>query len=232
MASGLLFIILGSAGLIAALMHGTGVLALLGAWAAVTLVCMGVAYGFLGPALMGKRSDGRIAWYGWFLFWPFHLFNWMRFRAYWALTNEAPWHQVAEGIYIGRALMAADESEAERAGVRAVLDLTAEFEEARWVPEKLAYRCAPLLDTRAATAERLNDLVAWLEAQLASGAIYVHCAMGHGRSALVVSALLVARREACNADEAIARIKAKRPFARLHASQRRAIEAWIASRQD
>ena len=59
-----------------------------------------------------------------------------------------------------------------------------------------------------------------------SGPVYVHCALGHGRSALVVAAVLIARGLASNADEAQARVKAARPGLGLNKAQRAFLSKW------
>src|SRR5436190_940901 len=48
------------------------------------------------------------------------------------------------------------------------------------------------------------------------GPMVVHCAQGHGRSAMVMAALLVRRSLAATPEEAVRRVKQARPGARLN----------------
>ena len=58
------------------------------------------------------------------------------------------------------------------------------------------------------------------------GNIYVHCAAGHGRSAMALGVLMVARGIASELDQAIAMMTAARARVRLRTTQRRiALEA-------
>ena len=49
---------------------------------------------------------------------------------------------------------------------------------------------------------------------------YVHCAVGHGRSAALVAAVLLARGRAASVDEAEAQMRQKRPRVGLGPSQK------------
>jgi len=229
--SGLLFISLGGLGLAFVWPLGWSVGKVVLAWSSITLISMGLSYGFLGPRLLCKRSDGRIGWMGRFLFGPFFFFNEIRFRSYWFLTKEKPWHEVSPGIFLGRVLCETDRAVFSKLGVVGVLDLTAEFQEARFVGEETDYRCVPILDTRAANPETLEQCVDWLQEHLERGPVYIHCAMGHGRSALIVAALLLARGTVKDCPRALVTIRKERSRARLHLAQQRAIEHWLTARR-
>ena len=55
------------------------------------------------------------------------------------------------------------------------------------------------------------------------GDVYIHCAEGHGRTALVATSILLARGDAQSAGEAIARVLEQRPLARMNAAQRKTV---------
>lgn len=111
------------------------------------------------------------------------------------------------------------------------MDLTSEFSE----PAAMRsgdYFCLPILD---ASIPSLEEFLNGIE-RVAShpGPIYVHCAEGHGRTALFAAALLIRWSEAENSEQAMARLSAARPLVRLNSEQARffesAIPALIAAR--
>jgi protein-tyrosine phosphatase len=61
--------------------------------------------------------------------------------------------------------------------------------------------------------------VAWLTERAGEGPVYVHCALGHGRSATVVVAYLVATGRAATVQEGLASLRSKRPGVSLLAPQ-------------
>lgn len=72
----------------------------------------------------------------------------------------------------------------------------------------------------------------WAAQQRAAGRpILVHCAHGHGRSATVLCAILIAEGRARGVDEAEAMLKAERPRVRLNWRQRQALKQWLAQRE-
>lgn len=56
----------------------------------------------------------------------------------------------------------------------------------------------------APNTEQIQQGIDWAKEQLAAGqSVYVHCAHGHGRSATVLAALLIATGQASTAEEAV-----------------------------
>jgi protein-tyrosine phosphatase len=52
--------------------------------------------------------------------------------------------------------------------------------------------------------QQIQRGVEWAQEQLAAGqSVYIHCAHGHGRSATVLAALLIATGQASTAEEAV-----------------------------
>ena len=102
--------------------------------------------------------------------------------------------------------------------------MTAELQEARAVRAHPGYLCAPTLDAEPPDPALFRSLVQRLRDQ---EGVLVHCASGHGRSATLAAALLIARGLASSVAEAEAMLRARRPGIGLRASQRRAILAAI-----
>jgi protein-tyrosine phosphatase len=101
--------------------------------------------------------------------------------------------------------------------VSRVIDLTAEFPAPRGLRSREGYRCVPMLDAFVPDEGTLFALVK--EILEAPGTVLVHCAQGHGRSALV-AAVLLARGLCVEPADAEAFIRRARPGARLHPEQR------------
>lgn len=57
----------------------------------------------------------------------------------------------------------------------------------------------------APNADQVQEGVEWVQREMADGrSVYIHCAHGHGRSATVLAAVLIASGQAGNAEEAVA----------------------------
>jgi protein-tyrosine phosphatase len=120
------------------------------------------------------------------------------------------WDELAPGVWIGRVLTAEESAAAIRAGVTAVLDVTAEFSE----PAPLRatnYRSVPVLDLTAPTPDQLDLAVAFLAEESARGIVYLHCKIGYSRTAAVAGAYLLASGEVATVEEAVARLRQVRP---------------------
>lgn len=192
----------------------------LAAWPAAGFAGFGAAYLAGRPDLLGKRSDGALApWAGW-LYLPVRALLLGISGVEARLTSEAPWHEVAPGLALGRRLPATDLPP----GTRHVVDLTAELPADPAIPAGLAYTVLPTLDATPPPPPVLADLVGRLRD--APGPLYVHCAQGHGRSALVAAALLLARDLVSDPAAAEDLLRARRPGVRLNRAQRAALAGW------
>lgn len=188
------------------------------AWLGLCFVLVGRAYLRGGARTLGKREDGSLAWHRVVVLLPYFLLTWAVWHAQRALSRERCFDEVRPGLLLGRRPFAWELPR----GVACVVDLTAEFPVARGVRESTRYRCVPVLDAAAMAEQVLAALVSELLAS--PGPIYVHCAQGHGRSAMVVAALLLARGEAGSADQAEVLVRHARPGVRLRPEQRALLE--------
>ena len=184
------------------------------AWLGACFVGVGAAYVRGQPGALGKREDGSLAWSRVVLLLPYFLITWTVWHVQRALSREGCFDQVRPDLLLARRPLAHELP----ASVAGVVDLTAEFPAASGVRARGHYRCVPVLDAAAMDEEALLALVAELLAT--RGPTYVQCAQGHGRSATVVAAVLLARGEAEDATQAEALIRRARPSARLHTEQR------------
>jgi protein-tyrosine phosphatase len=90
---------------------------------------------------------------------------------------------------------------------------------ARYILKNCAYLWVPVLDSCSPTLEQLREAVAWIEEQLKHGNVFVHCAVGHGRSATIIAAYLLHVKKVTGVQGAIDFIKEKRPKINLHQGQ-------------
>ena len=84
------------------------------------------------------------------------------------------------------------------------------------------YWTFPILDGSPSTPEALEQVARAI--MDLPGDVYIHCAEGHGRTALVATSLLLARGDVRSADEAVALVLERRPLARMNASQRKVVD--------
>jgi protein-tyrosine phosphatase len=188
------------------------------AWPALAFALVATAYGGAGVRVFAKSQSGKLAWPAVVVLLPFLLMTW----GVWHLQHRRDRNRLAEvepGLWIGRRPLACDVPEG-----ATVVDLTAEFPVARGVYATERYVSRPMLDHSVPTPTEFDTLVRDLISR--SGTLYVHCAQGHGRSAMVTAAILLARGRASSIDEAMQRIRKVRPRVRLGPSQERLLDAW------
>lgn len=175
--------------------------------------------------LMGKRADGTINPLHFTLLWPYHVGLRAKLALQRRLSSEPSFDRVGEHYYIGAW---PSEEKLVPTVQPAVLDVTCELP-LQVVPP--AYLNLAVWDTHAPTPAQIEQGVKWALQQRAAGRpVLVHCAHGHGRSATVLAAILVAEGTAKSAAEAEAVMKAERPRVRLNRRQMAALQAWVALR--
>src|SRR5262245_61817349 len=124
-------------------------------WPSLSFALVAVAYAGAGPRLFGKRPDGRLAWWAVVLLLPFLLFAWGVWHLQ-RLGKEAPAHEVAPGLWLGRRPLPHEVPPE----VGLIVDLTVEFVALARVRAGREYRSLPTLDTHVPPEGRLRELVA------------------------------------------------------------------------
>ena len=195
--------------------------------AAAAFFGVSVAYVFSWPGLLGKKRSGHLVPSSYFLFWPYHLFSYLSLLIFRLTGESAPFNEIEPGLYLGSRLLSRDERAMAALKIASVLDLTAEFPEVPFLRKLPAYLCIPLLDRTAPSQAQLKTGIAFIRERLPQGPVYVHCALGHGRSATVVLAYLVSSGKFANVETAIQHVRRKRPNVDLHACQRQALDQYI-----
>lgn len=207
-------------------------LKLLLGWAAASFFIVSSAYWLNSASIFRKRSDGSLPWYSRWLFVPFlAAAGWYN---HWARQRDKvpPLQQVSSGLFLGARLTQADLPLVQQHNIRAVLDVTAEFAALDGLADlsSIHYLNIPVLDHAVPKPEQLQQAVNWLAQQRAAGRkVLVHCALGRGRSVLLLAAFLLSRHNSHNAEQAIALIKQVRHTAGLNRRQLEALRRFTQS---
>ncbi len=175
-------------------------------WPAAACVLVTAAYFGLGPGIY-RKIGGRLTLSTKLLFAPFLFGQYLSLLYYRRQCRS--WNELTPQIWIGRKLSDVEAREAVRQGVTAVLDLTAEFSEARPFRE-LRYLNVPILDLTAPTAEQIEQCLEFL-AENAAEVVYIHCKIGYSRTAAVAGAYLIAAGKASTAVEAERLLRSSAP---------------------
>jgi predicted protein tyrosine phosphatase len=176
-------------------------------WPTIALGIVAIAYFGVGPIVFHK-TKGKLPWSTRFVLAPCLLgqyFSLLHYR-----RQCRPWDEITPRIWIGGKLGARSANKALCAGVAAVLDLSAEFSEAKPL-RKVNYRNIPILDLTAPTQPQLAEMSEFIANNSRNGAVYVHCKIGYSRSAAAVAAYLIMSGKAKTAEEAFTIIRRVRP---------------------
>jgi len=196
-------------------------------WPALNLLALAAAYGRWGPALLGKTASGQVALWARFFFLPFHLYILGIWHLARALGREPAFAFVTEDLILSRRLLAHEIPP----GVVNWVDLCAEFADPPQARNRTNYIFLPAMDAGFPDPADLNRAID----RLRPGTTLVHCAQGHGRTALFALALLARRGQIQSIDQGMALIGKARPGAALNRHQdrwaRQVIETMIRNRQ-
>jgi protein-tyrosine phosphatase len=223
---GILFLLLSLGSAIAGFLAESLPGKIVGFSSAFAFLGIAAAYTFAWPELIGKRRGGRLLPWSYLLFWPFHLLNYASLTLFRWSRQSAPFTEVLPGLYLGGRLCARDARRLNELKISGVLDLTSEFSEVRSLRETSAYMCIPLLDRTAPSMCEFEAAICFIREQSQRGPVYVHCALGHGRSATVTLAYLLDSGKFANLNEALAHLQTRRPRVRLNPSQLRALQEF------
>lgn len=225
---GLTFLLLSLTAALAARAPAAPGVRVAGGSAALAFALVAGAYIGAGPGLLLKRPDGRRGLAAWAVLWPYLLLNEVALLLARRVGREAPFIRVAPNLDLGRRLTAREARRLDPGWV-AVLDLAAELAEAALLRAVPAYGSFPVLDATAPPPAQLAAAVAWLREQTRRGPVYLHCALGHGRSATVAAAYLLATGAAPTPEAALASLQAVRPGVALNPAQRGALHRYAAT---
>ncbi len=176
-------------------------------WPAIALGIVAIAYFRAGPIVFHK-TEGELPWSTRFVLAPCLLGQYLSLLYYRSQCRS--WDKVTPQIWIGGKLGCRSANKALCSGVVSVLDLSAEFSEAKPF-RKINYRNIPVLDLTAPTQAQLAETSKFIGNHSRNGAVYVHCKIGYSRSAAAVTAYLIMSGKVKTAEEAFAMIRRVRP---------------------
>lgn len=193
---------------------------------ALCWLSVALAYAGVGARVFGKRSSGRLhPWSA--LLWPLHLLNALMLHSWRHGAKENAFDFIDDHVLLGCQLFARDQGELLKYDVHAVLDLTCEFNEALFL-RALNYRSIPVLDMGAPTLQQLREGADFIQHNAKDGVVYVHCALGHGRSALFIAAYLIETGLAQDAQEAVELVSQKRANVKVSRDQLALLQQFAA----
>jgi protein-tyrosine phosphatase len=189
-------------------------------WVIGLLLWMTLAFALVGCsfksiAIFGKQINGTMKLISCLILLPYLLFAWGVWWLKVIFAKEEIYHEIIPNLFLGRRPRNKKELPP---NIEMVVDLTAEFAEDASVCQNRLYHCLPMCDGY--IPECMTDFSKLIdEVATFSGRIYVHCAVGRGRSALVVAAVLLKRGVVQMPKEAHALMQEKRPVVRLNYEQ-------------
>lgn len=193
-------------------------------WLGLDMLILSAAYIRHEAGVFGKRSDGTLAVSRVFIFLPYLLFTW----AIWHLCRLLPEpavQRINDKLNIGRRVLPGELP----AGIDVILDLSSEFIEPAAVRKDVRYINLATLD---ATAPAPVVLMATIRSLQPHEHVFIHCAQGHGRTAMAAIALLLHRGQTTNVADGLRLLKAIRPGVSLSPSQWRCLEQCQAVLRD
>src|SRR6266480_1489990 len=176
-------------------------------WPTIALGMVAIGYLRAGPVIFHK-TKGKLPWSTRFVLAPCLLGQYFSLLYYRSRCRS--WDEVTPRIWIGGKLGTRSANKALCSGVVSVLDLSAEFSEAKPF-RKIIYRNIPVLDLTPPTQAQLVETSKFICNHSRNGAVYVHCKIGYSRSAAAVAAYLIMSGEVKTAEEAFAMIRRVRP---------------------
>lgn len=200
-------------------------------WVGGSLAAVSTAYVFKRPDIFRKKQDGSIPLYIRWLFIPF-LFGVQLYNT-WARKNDSvpAIQKIDNNLYLACRLFPSDMAELHGNGIKAILDVTAEFDGLDWsaTEENLHYLNVPVLDHQSPTSEQLVHAINWLNTQTRDHSVVIHCALGRGRSVFVMAAYLLSKHPEWDIAKALETIHGVRKTAGLNRKQLKELEKFHAS---
>jgi len=196
-----------------------------GGWAWLLLypsfsfMVVGLCYLKWGASPMGKREDGTIRRLCLLYLLPYGTCTWFFWWVTGKLEREPPYAEVSPKLFVGRRVSIGEIPEE----IEVIVDMTCEFSEPKAIREKYKYYCLPTLDGYVPKREALEVLARRVASS--EETIYVHCAEGHGRSAMFAAAVLIYRGVAEDLQHAVRLMKRVRPTIMLSVSQRELVRS-------
>ncbi|MEM7715492.1 MAG: dual specificity protein phosphatase family protein [Cyanobacteria bacterium P01_A01_bin.68] len=184
-------------------------------WYGISFLTLGIAYISLGAKVFGKSKNGKLSKLSFSLLLPYLLLTWAVWHIQRLISQEDCCNKIVPGIWLGRRPYINELPN----NINLIIDLTAEFSEPSNIISGKTYICIPTLDTLVPNKNVFHELV--IKITNWKGNVYIHCALGHGRSATVVAGVLIAKGLVNNFEEAEKLLKIARPNIKFSQAQRK-----------
>lgn len=163
-------------------------------WAGGVFLYIGLGYFLSFTRLLFKNSKGVIPLPIKLILLPFFLgiyaYNWLARQR----SDDPATQMMTPGLYIGRRILPGDIPDLQKKHIDAVLDVTAEFDalNVMLADTDILYRNIPIYDHSTPRLRDLHRAVALVDMwKRENKNVLVHCALGRGRSAMVILAYLI-----------------------------------------
>jgi diacylglycerol kinase (ATP) len=195
-------------------------------WIGASLSVVSIAYLFKRPQVFRKSQNGAIPFYIRWLFVPFLVG--VQCYNLWERKNDKvpPIQKIDDKLFLACRLFPSDIAQLQSLGVQAILDVTAEFDGLDWsaTDEDLHYLNIPVLDHQAPRHSDLHHAVNWINHHIQNErGVVIHCALGRGRSVLVMAAYLLSQKDNVEVRDVLERIQGVRSTADLNKTQLKAL---------
>lgn len=199
-------------------------------WIGGALVLVACIYVIGSPALF-RKHNGKLPLGTRILLAPYFL-GLRTTRRHYARRSGSGWSQITDSLIVGRRTTHAEAHSHVQNGVVAVIDMTAEHDECEPFLA-LPYLNLPVLDLISPCADCCARAAAFIDQHAHRGTIYVHCALGYSRSAMIAAAYLIHSGEAPTADDACRIVEARHPRTHFREPERRILRefAVLSSRE-
>lgn len=188
-------------------------------WFGCSFITLGIAYAGVGAKIFGKKKNGQISKWSLALMLPYILLTWAVWHIQRFISKEDCCNEIAPEIWLGRKPYLNELPN----NISLIVDLTAEFSEPSNVILGKTYICLPTLDTYVPNKCVFDELIKTISEW--EGNVYIHCALGHGRSATVVAAVLIIKGLVNDLEEAEKLLKTARPGIKFSQIQRNLLKS-------
>lgn len=182
----------------------------------VSLALVACVYLLNKPAILSKNANGKHSMWGWLLYAPYFLLCRLSFTLYRISTREPAHVTVGPNLAFGRR---PSNHETLASSWVNVLDLAVELPAVRMVRKLSGYQSIPILDGTAPTIQELHFAIEWIRKSVTTGPTYVHCAVGHGRSACIIVGFLISIGAVGSVNEGVEMLRSLRHRVHLNSAQ-------------